>query len=132
MSDGIHMGDTNMFKSNMGETKTRFNNSLKTALTEFAGEVQRYSVTLTPVDTGDLRGSSYTGKPESNNNSGLKVEVGYERDVLPENAYSVYVHERTELHHDVGQSKFLETALQTKEPEFLPYLKMSVKRDMGL
>ncbi len=126
------MGDTNMFKSNMGETKTRFNNSLKTALTEFGGEVQRYSVTLTPVDTGDLRGSSYTGEPESNNNSGLKVEVGYERDVLPENAYSVYVHERTELHHDVGQAKFLETALQTKEPEFLPYLKMSVKRDMGL
>ena len=126
------MGDTNMFKSNMGETKTRFNNSLKTALTEFGGEVQRYSVTLTPVDTGDLRGSSYTGEPESNNNSGLKVEVGYERDVLPENAYSVYVHERTELHHDIGQSKFLETALQTKEPEFLPYLKMSVKRDMGL
>ena len=132
MSDGIHMGDTNMFKSNMGETKTRFNNSLKTALTEFGGEVQRYSVTLTPVDTGDLRGSSYTGEPESNNNSGLKVEVGYERDVLPENAYSVYVHERTELHHDVGQAKFLETSLQTKEPEFLPYLKMSVKRDMGL
>ena len=58
--------------------------------------------------------------------------MGYERDVLPENAYSVYVHERTELHHDVGQAKFLETALQTKEPEFLPYLKMSVKRDMGL
>lgn len=132
MSDGIHMGDTNMFKSNMGETKTRFNNSLKTALTEFGGEVQRYSVTLTPVDTGDLRGSSYTGEPESNNNSGLKIEVGYERDVLPENAYSVYVHERTELHHDIGQAKFLETALQTKEPEFLPYLKMSVKRDMGL
>ncbi len=125
------MGDTNMFKSNMGETKTRFNNSLKTALTEFGGEVQRYSVILTPVDTGDLRGSSYTGEPESNNNSGLKVEVGYERDVLPENAYSVYVHERTELHHDIGQAKFLETALQTKEPEFLPYLKMSVKGDMG-
>ena len=36
----------------------------------------------------------------------VSVGLGYGTD------YAVYVHERTELHHDVGEAKFLEKAVQ--------------------
>lgn len=59
---------------------------------------------LTPVDTGRLRASGYTKR------RGTKVEIGFKAP------YSLYVHERTDLHHTNGQAKFLETAMNELAP----------------
>ena len=53
--------------------------------------------------------------------------VGYERNIPAENLYAVSVHERVEIRHKVGQAKFLETALKTKMPEYLPFIKRVIK-----
>ena len=128
---GIDMGNLKDFISNIDKVRSDFMVSSMNALTEFGGEIQRYSVTLTPIDTGNLRAAAYTGKAKTTK-SGITIEVGYEKDILPENAYAAAVHERTDVSHDVGQAKFLETSLQTKEPDYLPYMRSRIKEDMGL
>ena len=52
-----------------------------------------------PVDTGALRESVFV-KPAP----GHGVEVGFSAP------HAAYVHERTDLHHDEGEAKFLEKA----------------------
>ena len=66
-------------------------------------EVQRRSMELSPTDTGNLRASHYAIAYQSN--SGPAVEIGATA------SYAPFVHERVELRHEVGQAKFLETAL---------------------
>ncbi len=123
--------ETDDFLKKIEGRRDEFLRSCANSVTKFGGEVHKTAVLLTPVDSGDLRGSSYSTKATISH-AGIYSEVGYERDVLPENAYSVYVHERTELHHEVGEAKFLEHAMQQSEPKYLPYLRQCVKRDMGL
>jgi hypothetical protein len=55
--------------------------------------------------------------------------VGYERNIPAENSYAVPLHERVEVHHDVGQAKFLETAMKTKQPEYLPFIRKIIKEN---
>jgi hypothetical protein len=52
-----------------------------------------------PVDSGELRASVFV-KPTA----GHGVEVGFSAP------HAAYVHERTDLHHDEGEAKFLEKA----------------------
>ena len=59
---------------------------------------------LVPVDTGHLRDSGYVR--ESNDS----VEVGFDAD------YALHVHERTDIFHQNGQAKFLETAVNELAP----------------
>jgi hypothetical protein len=70
-------------------------------LYEEAIDLDSKSVPLVPVDKGRLRSTHYAAPPQK---SGGKItgEVGYGTD------YAVYVHERTELNHTVGQAKYLE------------------------
>ena len=75
---------------------------------------------LTPVDTGNLRAGSYTQPVESSGNPG--VEIGYTA------GYAVFVHERTELHHEPPtQAKFLETALKQNEKRILEIIRRAAK-----
>lgn len=74
---------------------------------------------LTPVETGSLRAGSYTEPIGGLDNPG--VEIGYMA------AYAVFVHERTELHHPVGQAKFLETALKQNEKKILEIIRKTAK-----
>lgn len=57
-----------------------------------------------PVDTGRLRSTHYVSPPETGGGT-IVSEVGVGTD------YAVYVHERTEVYHAVGEAKFLEKAL---------------------
>lgn len=60
----------------------------------------------TPVDTGELRGSTHVVPPETQGrDTVIVVAVGG-----PAAPYALYVHEDLEAHHDVGGPKFLETA----------------------
>lgn len=74
------------------------------AVYEEAMDVMSASVKLCPVDKGRLRSTAYVEPPRVSANP--EARLGYGTD------YGIYVHERTELHHEVGQAKFLEVPLQ--------------------
>jgi len=61
------------------------------------------AVKRTPVDTGRLRQTAYVAPPED---SGYRntVEIGFGTK------YAVPVHEKTEVSHTTGESKFLQKA----------------------
>lgn len=82
--------------------------------------VKGTALPLTPIETGNLRGSWFSHPLQQGDNIG--VELGYGEGA----SYAVYVHERTELHHDVGQAKFLEEALKREEKRILEILRKTV------
>jgi hypothetical protein len=59
-----------------------------------------------PVDTGRLRASHYVAPPTGSRNPVVQVGVGTK--------YAIPVHERTEVHHEVGQAKYLESVLNER------------------
>lgn len=64
-----------------------------------AVRVMENSVNRTPEDTGELKASSYVEK------DGDKVKFGYDDEK------AIYVHERTDQRHEVGEAKFLRNAM---------------------
>lgn len=64
----------------------------------------------TPIDTGDLRKSQQT---EVSRFPGMVVgEISYNKN--GQAPYAGFVHEMAELHHPVGEYKFLEKAMRAK------------------
>ena len=60
----------------------------------------------TPVKTGDLKASGHLGEyVVSGYESSIPIIFGIDL------TYAIYVHENLEAHHDVGQAKFLESAV---------------------
>jgi hypothetical protein len=74
--------------------------------------VQRRSMELTPVDTGNLKGSAYSILVPRLLAGGPGAEIGYTA------SYAPFVHE-IDRNYKVGQWKFLETALKEKRKEVL-------------
>lgn len=95
----------------------------KAGLQEAALVVRRRSMQLTPVDTGNLRGSAYT-RTYTNPLWGPGVEIGYTA------GYAVYVHEINK-NYTVGQWKFLETALKEKRREILEIIRKRARVGLG-
>lgn len=60
----------------------------------------------TPVDTGTLRASGMTTLVDKG--STPKVELSFGGAA---GAYAIYVHERLDVYHPVGEAKFLENAV---------------------
>lgn len=81
--------------------------------------VERESKQRTPVDTGNLKGGTYTETITSSKGTG--VEIGYTAK------YAIHVHERTELNHPVGEAKFLEKALRDNEGKILRLIQANAK-----
>lgn len=116
-------------RSNIGKKLSEYADNMDEAITRAlqltGGQLQNNSVELTPVDTGELRSRAFTSDVYEDQN-GKTIVVGYEKEgqsfpVLgsgSQNLYSIYVHERTDLHHDVGQAKFLETAAKQFEADY--------------
>ena len=98
-----------------------YTNATAAALYLIAEEVREDAWHRTPRDIGYLRDSSYT-KPPNPRMKPMEAEVGYGME------YAVYVHERTELNHPVGEAKFLEKALKKKTRGFVKNLKNKTKR----
>ena len=71
--------------------------------------IARDSRRRTPVDRGLLRDSIYVKPPKVGDVAG---EIGYSAP------YAIFVHERTELRHRVGQAKFLQTAINASRKGF--------------
>ena len=98
------------------------NNRSRAGLRDAALVVRRRSQQLTPVDIGNLKASAYTEAYDTPLGPG--AEIGYTAD------YAVFVHEIDRHHktgkpivHQVGQWKFLETALKEKSKEVLEIIR---------
>ena len=77
------------------------------ALYQEALVVQKESMKRTPVDTGALRASHETSPPRWKGDSlEVTIKVGG-----PAAGYAAPVHELTEIKHENGRAKFLESAV---------------------
>lgn len=80
--------------------------------------IQRKAQKLTPVDTGNLKGSAFTkirykrGKP--------KVIVGFSA------SYALRVHEDLNMRHTNGRAKFLEVAIRNNRARAMKMVKKEV------
>lgn len=74
------------------------------AMWQTAQDIHRGAAAKTPVKTGHLRRSYVVDAPKITKRS-ITVLVGYSAH------YALWVHERTELSHHVGQAKFLSAAV---------------------
>lgn len=84
----------------------------KIALVRMAEKTMTKAKELTPVDTGALRASGHVQRPEEVGYE-IRVRLGFGGAAAP---YAIIVHERTDVHHPVGQAKFLESALLQNSP----------------
>ena len=86
---------------------------------------------LTPIDTGELRSRGFVEGPFlTQDEQYYGVVVGFEKhdDRNTEgDFYAVPVHERTHVHHEVGQAKFLEEPFKRLQSEFLRELGEAAK-----
>lgn len=94
------------------------------ALLEFAAHVAGDSAQLSPVDTGFLQNSATWGDVVVAGDA-IYVEVGHNA------SYAAAVHERLDVHHDIGQAKYLETALRNNAPKLGPFVAAKVKGAAG-
>jgi len=123
------LGVSDVLKSVQDKTD-KVNAEIQKKLTSAAGELIARSTRLTPIETGELRARTFIDKPQLEDGAWL-VNCGYEKNSMayPKtgegtgNEYAVYVHERMDLKHKVGQAKFLETAFKDFEDEMLEYLR---------
>jgi hypothetical protein len=87
------------------------------------------AVLRTPVDFGPLRGSAFVSRPVQTSR-GVVVVLGFGKD------YAVFVHERTDVKHTVGEAKFLENALNEKSPGLAKFLAdvtlVNIERGVGV
>ncbi len=86
--------------------------ALEKSLTKVSNHILAEAIQICPVETGTLRRS---GKVTNLKTTFLEVsnEIRFDTD------YAVYVHERLDLHHPVGQAKFLETAVNSNTKELV-------------
>lgn len=81
-----------------------------------------------PVDVGNLRDTGHVKQPKIDGGQVI-VEMGYGGPAVD---YAEIVHERLDVHHPVGQAKYLETPLNQAKSGLLAKLAERIKRDMGL
>ena len=99
----------------------------RTALSKILLNVERESIKRTPIDTGHLRRSAAGNSTVySADKKGAKGIVYYTAN------YAVWVHERTEMRHTVGEAKYLQNAIADVKRS-LPYeLAFSLKYGLDL
>ena len=127
--------DTGMYIANVEALTAKLDNytddmldKVVKGLKECGGELSAEAVKLTPVDVGEMRARSFVSDVYVNAEGNLEIAVGFEKHgaetgtVNPKSKgvlYAVPLHERTNVRHKVGQAKFLETARNNFEREFL-------------
>jgi hypothetical protein len=77
-----------------------------------------------PVKTGALKASG-TAQPATASGDLITLDMGFNTD------YAAAVHERLESHHDQGEAKFLENALEANTPKFTPFVSNRVREALG-
>lgn len=125
------MATINWNTSALKEIEDRIKAALYAEGTQLVGQ----SVPLVPVDTGALRSSAFTEQPTTSGDK-ISVRCGYGGTATKVNPltgetttdYAVKVHEDLNVHHDVGQAKFLEIPANNLKSKF----DSNMKRRLGI
>lgn len=89
---------------NLRRVQTELGDAIGVAMHEEAVAIMADARDRAPVgETGELRDSGYVTEPD-----GPHVEAGFGAN------HAIIVHERTDLHHDDGEAKFLERAIDAR------------------
>lgn len=112
--DATLTGDAEAMEKLREALGERFEQAVGAGLYLAANNVMTDAKRRVPVDTGTLRGSGYVTLPELVDGHPV-VEAGFGG---PASDYAVVQHEATELHHDVGEAKFLENAVNEAASRF--------------
>lgn len=91
-------------------------------VSDAADLVLEASQRVVPVETGDLKASGRVIR------NGLTATVQYGAG-LPDNRAAI-VHEKTELHHNDGQPKFLENPAKASGPKVLEAIANGIRRKL--
>jgi hypothetical protein len=93
------------------------NQQLRVGMLQAGLFLQRESMEVVPVLTGNLRGSAFTRQEED----GMVVIVGYTAN------YAIYVHENLEAHHKPGKTaKYLEGPMRAFAPQMFEIIRSAV------
>lgn len=129
MVKGMLLIGEEMLLSRLSVEEREMNKKVAKAMQKAGGEIVRNSVQRTPLATGELRKRSFNEGPLKAGKSYTQV-VGYEKfadNWDKDNAYAVPVHENLESHHPVGESQFLQKALNDVGPKLANYISKQVK-----
>ena len=122
---------------NMGKLQRTGPDELAKAMVRVAEEIVGDAKEDCPVEFGNLKASGHVQMPEKGF-LGLNVQLGFGGPAggggsyasAPSNrqdvGYALPVHERTDVHHEVGSAKFLEKAVQKN----LPTMASKLRRDL--
>lgn len=103
--------------------------ALGRALYEFAQtHVMAVAKDRTPVEYGTLRDSGLVEHPKTSGGT-TSVTVGFGSAAAH---YAIYVHEDLTAHHDVGQAKFLESAINEASAIFIEDVSARLARALGM
>jgi len=125
---------TSAIAKNIGQRLDKIKGRTAEGLREAGELILDTAVVLCPKDTYALAESKFLRiihRP-----SGPIAEIGFGRYGAPAkipgrklpSEYAVYVHENMEVHHPIGQAKFLEEAMKLKATEALAIIRKRAKR----
>ena len=98
---GLDMtSDIRQMMDALDDEQARIEKAVHKAVEEFTWSIYRIAQQRTPVDTGFLRQSARVREVDF-----ASFKIIYLA------SYAIYVHDREELDHDVGQALFLESAI---------------------
>lgn len=110
--------------ANLEVYKDRMTDAVADGMRKFGGRVEGESTRRCPVETGELRSRVFNEGPLRDGDTYVQV-VGYEKFGATweqGRPYAVPVHERTNVHHPVGEAKFLQNAVNALTGEYAKYL----------
>ena len=82
----------------------------------------------TPVDYGTLKASGLVEPPVIAPGN-ISVTLGFGGGAAH---YAIYVHEDLDAHHEVGQAKFLESAMNEAAADFIDEVSSNIARALGI
>ncbi len=106
-----------------GEGRRRVINAGVKAVDLFADRVVGKSQGLAPIDLGNLEDSGFAEKAEFTGTDIVAV-VGFNTE------YAAAVHERLDAHHDEGQAKYLEAAMNQEAHKLKPFVEAEMKKTL--
>lgn len=112
--------DATELRDRLKRLEQSFPEALEEAVAQEMVGVYREMMPRIPKDTGALRESAYVERSADGN-----VEVGVAQ------SYGIFVHERTELHHPIGEAKFLENAWNFRKPGMEERIRRRVYADVN-
>lgn len=120
---------TSQIVANINQELKKIQGGTEARLRQAAELILETAKELCPKDTLALVESGYIEIRKMA--TGWVAEIGFARPDAPAKvagkkppeAYAVYVHENMEVHHPIGQAKFLEEAVKLREREVLAILR---------